>query len=323
VPREIPDEMTALYSRARLVIRPFYHHHEFAFKRLLRDAPVLLVPIGYGRGTHSPVEDPANGPSSGVAAALEWLDTNRTNQVIVDHGAPKEGATPSGARDVAWAFAGRLGVHGSRAAMSNVFSTEWAEAPSLRAIDHSGVFASGQLQPHQVAHSYRRSRFVPSPPGNSPDCFRHWEAVTNGAVPLLEGRTTDYAWGRHFSTRQPADEARQGGLQDLMGGTIPFRAPLGMVFAGEGSEDAATAAALDSAGFDLHGYVMVRRQRRDIEQGSTEPSGSLEAPWQLLLQRAKNMGEEELALRRDLNARYWVSAMTDARQRIQDALASA
>jgi len=319
VPREVPDEMTDLYTRAKLVIRPFYHHHEFAFKRLLRDAPVLLVPIGYGRGTHSPVADPASGPSSGVAAALEWLNSkNQSSTVVVDRSEPAD-VTLSSTRDIAWAFAGRLGVHRSRTAMSNVFSTEWADAPSLRAIDHSGVFASGKLQPHEVAQSYRRSRFVPSPPGNSPDCFRHWEALTNGAVPLLEGRTTDYAWGQHFNTRRPSEASLSGLRESSSSNSMPFRAPLGVVFAGEGSEDAATAAALDAAGFDLHGYVMARRPRRDL-QGALEQSGSSEAQWRSLLQRAQIMGEEELALRRDLNARYWVSAMTDARHRVLAAL---
>jgi hypothetical protein len=306
--------MTALYARARLVLRPFYHHHEPAFARLLQAAPVLLVPLGYGRGTHSPVADTdPTGPASGLAAALEWLACNQTATAAAD-GLPERAP-----RDVAWAFAGRLGVHASRAAMSNVFATGWADAPSLRAIDRGGTFAGGPLPPHQVAQSYRRSKFVPSPPGNSPDCFRHWEAVTNGAVPLLEGRATDYAWGKHYFTRQP--HVGGGGSRAV----VPFRAPLGVVFAGEGSEDAATSLALDAAGFELHAYALVRRQlgERSEEAASEQCGGGLEAPWRLLLRRAQNMGEEELALRRDLNARYWVAAMTEARHQVQEALAGA
>ena len=80
--------------------------------------------------------------------------------------------------------------------MSNVFSPGWA--PHARVIDRGGTFAGGPMEAGEVAETYRDSLFVPSPPGNSPDCFRTYEAVIAGAVPLLDGRPTDYAWSGRF-----------------------------------------------------------------------------------------------------------------------------
>jgi hypothetical protein len=93
----------------------------------------------------------------------------------------------------------------------------------------------------------------------------------------------------------------------------PFGAPLGVVFPDEGAdglaESADERAILDSAGFELHAYSLRRRGQHDWEGG-----------WRQLLRRAKAMGDEELRLRRDLNARYYVATMSAVRQRVQGAL---
>ena len=185
VPREVPDELFSLYRRARLVLRAYYHHHEATFTTMLDHAPIWIVPVGYGQGTFRGGSPGGGRPVSGVTAALEW---------VVDGGGSSGPAAPGGpdaARDLKWAFAGRLGVHGSRAAMANAFDG-WR--PHHRAVDRGGAFAGGPLAPWEVAATYRRALFVPSPPGNSPDCFRTYEALVNGAVPLLDGRATDYVW---------------------------------------------------------------------------------------------------------------------------------
>ena len=178
------------------------------------------------------------------------------------------------------------------------------------------------MEAGEVAETYRDSLFVPSPPGNSPDCFRTYEAVIAGAVPLLDGRPTDYAWsGRFYAPGEgPGNggggEERQAWQRRLGGGAAPFPAPLGMVFLAE-YEDPVTRRVLDLAGFEQDRYSLVRRGF------GAQGSPSWEAPWRSLLAKAKAMGSEEWALRRQLNARYFVSAITEARSMVQSALLEA
>ena len=47
-----------------------------------------------------------------------------------------------------------------------------------------------------------------------------------------------------------------------------------------------------------------------------------EEQWRLALNRAKAIGNEELSLRQSLNARWYISVISDVRQKVLDALAS-
>jgi hypothetical protein len=42
-----------------------------------------------------------------------------------------------------------------------------------------------RLKPSRHAHLLKKSLFVVSPPGNGPDCHRTWEAIYQGAVPIV------------------------------------------------------------------------------------------------------------------------------------------
>jgi len=103
---------------------------------------VMIVPVGYGQGVHgaspdAPVKasievdavgigsggggssggaEAACVPRSGVSAALRWVASSLPTP---PHCAPTQGHS---SRPLAWAFAGRLGVHPSRVAMSNTFA---------------------------------------------------------------------------------------------------------------------------------------------------------------------------------------------------------
>jgi len=357
VARDPSDELEAAYSKAGLVLRPYYHHHSPEFKSMLhrlRDK-VIILPLGYGQGSYDATgtlgqakdgEESASQPnlyrSSGVTAALAW--------VLDDDNEEAAGFTSNkGAhilrRDHTWAFVGRLGVHGSRAAMSNVFSnapSNWG--PHIRIVDKGGAFAGGDnpvVTPAQVAFAYQRSLFVPSPPGNSPDCFRTYEAVVNGAIPLLDGRPTDYVWWRSYYGNRTCqidqnvnglgcagasgDESASGqndgntenrsNLSDGIG-LGPFPAPLGFAFAWEDEESTLERHARDEAGFDQVLYAKVRRRPGIIGGGNSDD----ESAWRSLLERALRIGHEERILRRDLNARWYVGTLTEIRRKVQEAL---
>ena len=158
----------------------------------------------------------------------------------------------------------------------------------------------------------------------------------NGAVPLLDGRPSDYTWAEHYFGRSPpgggvrgeggSGDCDRGGEGD--GGSkaarrspSPFAAPLGIVFTAE-TEDSATRAALDGAGFEQNRYALHRRGFGLATAAAGPASGPVpwEAPWRAVLARAKAMGDEEVALRRDINARYYAAALTEARHAVQDAL---
>lgn len=249
---------------------------------------LVVIPVGYGAGVNA-------GYSSGVSMAFSYVDVDQL--IHKDE------------RDLKWSFAGRVSVHESRRAMSNAFSPNWS--PHERHVDLSGVFAQGPLTPLQVADSYSRALFVPSPPGNSPDCFRHYEATIRGAVPIIEGRPTDYAWWLAYYSKTGTCH-----------GIGPFPAPLGWMFPGDptsnGEETEEVRDIRDRTGFELDGFTLNRRDMLDKK----ERLSALEASWMKLLKRAKVMGDEEMGLRRDLNSRYYIGTMTEIRMRVQAALTS-
>jgi hypothetical protein len=285
---------------------------------------------------------------SGVTAALAWISDDTEVDQGVGLGEEEKGGPHAVDRDHTWAFVGRLGVHSSRTAMVNVFSNapiEWG--PHIRAIDRGGAFAGGDkppFTPTEVALAYQRAMFVPSPPGNSPDCFRTYEGVVNGALPLLDGRPNDYPWWRSYYGNDGDDDSGseltcQGA--DIHGrdvdttscypsqssteceesanpcnandgaGIGPFPAPLGYSFAWEDEETIAERHLRDEAGFDQVQYAKVRK--RSLDHGSDEGA------WRSLLRRALAMGTEERRLRQDLNARWYVGTLTEIRRKIQGA----
>jgi hypothetical protein len=198
-----------------------------------------------------------------------------------------------------------------------------------------------------VGATYANADFVPSPPGNSPECFRTYEAVIAGALPLLDGRPSDYVWHRAYHGVAGEGEGGGGGSEARagLGGGLglpggPFPAPLGFVF-DDLDERAEAREARDGAGFELVGYALVRRDSEaratdgaDGGRGGGADGGrgggggggggevrqSLEGPWRRLLEVARSMGAEERRLRRGLNARYYVSTVTAVRRQVQACL---
>ena len=48
------------------------------------------------------------------------------------------------------------------------------------------VTVSGRVPPRQYLEEISGHRFVISPPGHGPDCYRHWEAMYLGSIPVVE-----------------------------------------------------------------------------------------------------------------------------------------
>ena len=169
VPREDPGELRHVYAQARLVLRPYYHHHEPAFRAMLQQTTmttttktagsaslslysslksgglggnVVIVPIGYGAGVVG--TGPDGRPRSGVSAALEWArGTTGVGSSSSGGGGSDGGGSGAAQRELKWAFAGRLGVHPSRGAMSNVFSgASGAWGRSYERHVHTGIATS-------------------------------------------------------------------------------------------------------------------------------------------------------------------------------------
>jgi hypothetical protein len=300
IPREKANELQHVYARAKLVLRPYFHFHEADFMQMMQDLSpkLVIIPVGYGAGVNV-------GYPSGVSMAYSFIHHHHEKDNTV--------------RDLKWSFAGRLGVHESRRAMSNVFSPNWS--PHERHVDLTGVFAGGPLTPMQVADSYSRALFVPSPPGNSPDCFRHYEATIRGSIPIIEGRPTDYSWWCEYYHHKDKCASAASGTRFGLG---PFPAPLGWMFPGDPTaldpDSAEERFKKDMLGFNLDGFTLYRRT--EYEMSSKDRLDQLEDSWMDLLKRAKAMGEEELALRRELNARYYIGTMTEIRKRVLQALSS-
>jgi len=52
--------------------------------------------------------------------------------------------------------------------------------------DCSWVTTSGRVSSRQYLEEMAAHRFVISPPGHGPDCYRHWEAMYLGSLPVVE-----------------------------------------------------------------------------------------------------------------------------------------
>lgn len=161
-------ELEVLYqleSATRLVLRTIFHPGQHDELTRMGPGRVVWIPMGYGKGML-----PAN--CSGLAATKASIVERRRRRRR-----PGDSDT-----ELMWAFAGRLGSHPSRAAMSNEFVT-WT--PHERHTAGKVFFGENVVAPADMFASYRRADFVPSPRGTALDCFRHTEAVIAGAVPIL------------------------------------------------------------------------------------------------------------------------------------------
>ena len=71
-------------------------------------------------------------------------------------------------------------------------STEKAEYRAHRQAIHdrfsdcSWVTDAGRVPPRQYLEEMAAHRFIISPPGHGPDCYRHWEAMYLGSIPVVE-----------------------------------------------------------------------------------------------------------------------------------------
>lgn len=106
---------------------------------------------------------------------------------FVGHGCPPDTAallaertTPDTPRDLAWSFAGQVNHDRRRAAVGAMRDMERGE------LYPSGGFTQGLDRPTYL-HLLARSKASPSPSGPAtPDCFRVWEALDAGTVPVAD-----------------------------------------------------------------------------------------------------------------------------------------
>jgi len=152
---------------------------------------------------------------------------------------------------------------------------------------------------------YKASDFVASPRGESLDCFRHYEAVITGAVPIVDQPKGHQGWS--WWADEEIDEVLNPG--DLL---APFPAwPLGWVF------------------------PKSAEMRENNDHQSTESSPRVlnvqdwpvhfcedasKTSWRSLAKRVSSMGSEEIHLRRELSARWYISKIQELRGRILRAL---
>lgn len=70
--------------------------------------------------------------------------------------------------------------------------TEKAEYRAHRQAIHdrfaacSWITNASRVPPRQYLEEMARHRFIISPPGHGPDCYRHWEAMYLGSIPVVE-----------------------------------------------------------------------------------------------------------------------------------------
>ena len=63
-------------------------------------------------------------------------------------------------------------------------ATHWSRAPLIAAAKKAGAMQATKADPHMFYAQLAASQFVFSPVGDRPDCYRHWEAIGLGAVPI-------------------------------------------------------------------------------------------------------------------------------------------
>jgi hypothetical protein len=133
------------------------------------------------------------------------------------------------------------------------------------------------------------------------DCFRHYEAVVSGAVPIVDQHKGHEGWswraGREDTEIFDADEK-----------LAPHPAwPLGWVFPDDGENKTNTA------------FQASRTNPRAVTINgwpSTFCEDPSQTPWKRLAERVGTMGVEEIKLRRELSARWYISKMQELRGHI-------
>lgn len=181
-----------------------------------------------------------------------------------------------------------------------------------------------------VRKIYQDSKLVLSPRGDSLDCFRHWEAVLSGAVPIVDAPRFHPAWPwvtsgilqmdppLGFVFTKEVDEEDKSGEEDLEGCTrLAHDAP--SIFSAYwlllncGTVKAASTAAktlgvIDSIEAPASG---------DASKGGGGAGG---AQWRSLYRRSLQIGEEELGLRAALNAQWYHQVMNNISGLVQKAV---
>lgn len=126
---------------------------------------------------------------------------------FIGHGCPPDTApllaersTPDTPRDLDWSFAGQVNHRRREAAVAAMTGMEGGE------LHPSGGFTQGLDRPTYL-NLLARSKASPSPSGPAtPDCFRVWEALTAGCVPIVDAVCPKYRddyWGLLLGEQPP------------------------------------------------------------------------------------------------------------------------
>ena len=218
-------------------------------------------------------------------------------------------------RPLQWAFKGRKGGHqrfctDRRYCMANSLSTwhpHWDDG-------------DGEVPGSAIFSQYLESRFVASPRGSSLECFRHYESLVAGAVPLVDAGPHNLAWPWSSKAKRRMNSSSMGvetnKIRDIsMTRATAFSpqallplppAPLGWMFP-------------DAALFDDDDVLLQRSSPSSDEWPNFCEDHT---PWRSTLARARAMSDEEIDLRRELNARWYIAQVDNMRKGVQEALFS-
>ena len=72
----------------------------------------------------------------------------------------------------------------SAVALTYFSATHWSRAPLIEAAKKKGIMQAGKVDPPVFYKMLAESYFVFSPVGDRPDCYRHWESIGLGALPI-------------------------------------------------------------------------------------------------------------------------------------------
>ena len=142
-----------------------------------------------------------------------------------------------------------------------------------------------------------------SPRGESLDCFRHYEALIAGAVPVVDQPEEHEGWS--WWADEKLDEVLRAGET-----LAPFPAwPLGWVFPRSAERSNSQQSAQRSS-----------RVLTVQDWPANFCEDAFKTPWRSLARRVDLMGSEEIKLRRELNARWYIAKIQELRGRILHAL---
>ena len=178
----------------------------------------------------------------------------------------------------------------------------------------------GYLSPRDIHERfYQHAEFVASPRGESLDCFRHWEAVVSGAIPIVDQPPEHPAWSWWGV---PPTASRQNSLSSLF--------PLGFLFPSQGGgEGAERGEALEGVKEPRENPALSSFEHEHSPRGSFGrtshvgewPGVFCEASvWKEHARRLDMIGREERELRRQLNARAYIAYIDDVRRAVHAAI---